>query len=143
MIGATRIVVLYALFAAVATAANIGCQVLVIWLYSGPYAVPLSILVGTAAGLSIKYVLDKRHIFSFKADNLMHDRSMFMLYVLMGMHTTAMFWGIEYTSHLVFGTDAMRYVGGVIGLTLGYIIKYQLDKRFVFVTRNVAQGGGA
>ncbi len=143
MTGATRIVVLYALFAAIATAANIGCQVLVIALYFGPYAVPLSIFVGTAAGLSIKYVLDKRHIFSFKADNLIHDRSMFMLYSVMGVATTALFWGIEYAFHLVFGTDAMRYLGGVIGLTLGYFIKYQLDKRFVFVSRNVAQVGAA
>jgi len=29
----------------------------------------------------------------------------------------------------------MRYLGGAIGLTLGYVIKYRLDKRFVFVTR--------
>ena len=26
----------------------------------------------------------------------------------------------------------MRYLGGVIGLMIGYIIKYQLDKRYVF-----------
>jgi len=26
----------------------------------------------------------------------------------------------------------MRYVGGVIGLAIGYYVKYQLDKRYVF-----------
>ena len=26
----------------------------------------------------------------------------------------------------------MRYVGGVIGLAIGYWAKYRLDKRFVF-----------
>jgi hypothetical protein len=26
----------------------------------------------------------------------------------------------------------MRYLGGVIGLTIGYLAKYHLDKRFVF-----------
>ena len=26
----------------------------------------------------------------------------------------------------------MRYVGAVIGLTIGYMTKYQLDRRFVF-----------
>ncbi len=104
---------------------------------------PLSILVGTAAGLPIKYVLEKRHIFSFKADSLTHDGSIFVLYSLMGVVTTALFWGIEYAFHLVFITDAMRYLGGVIGLTLGYFIKYHLDKRFVFINRNVAQVGAA
>lgn len=138
MTGTARLVVLYALFAGIATAANIGCQWLVIALYAGPYAVPLSILIGTATGLPIKYVLEKRHIFAFEADSLAHDGSMFMLYTVMGVATTALFWGIEYGFHLVFGTDAMRYLGGVIGLTLGYIIKYQLDKRYVFVSRQAA-----
>jgi putative flippase GtrA len=131
-----RIVVLYGLFAFIATVANIGCQALVIWLYTGPHAVPVSILFGTAAGLPVKYVLEKRHIFSFRAENLVHDGSMFVLYSAMGVGTTLLFWSVEYAFHLLFASDLMRYVGGVTGLTLGYIIKYRLDKRFVFVPRN-------
>lgn len=133
MRGVARIAVLYALFAVVATAANIGCQAAVIWLYGGSYAVPLSILVGTAAGLPIKYVLEKRHIFEFESNDLVHDGRLFMLYSAMGVFTTALFWGIEFTFQFVFGTDRMRYLGGIIGLTVGYVIKYHLDKRFVFV----------
>ena len=128
-----RIAGLYVVFAALATAVNIGSQALVIWFYHGVYSVPLSILVGTAAGLPVKYVLEKRHIFSFAADNLAHDGRMFALYSFMGVFTTALFWGVEFAFHHLFGTDAMRYLGGVIGLSLGYIIKYHLDKRFVFV----------
>lgn len=135
MKGVARIVVLYAVFAVIATAANIGCQALVIWLYTGSFAVPLSILVGTAVGLPINYVLEKRHIFGFESDNLVHDGRVFVFYSFMGVFTTALFWSIEYTFHSVFGTDAMRYLGGTIGLTLGYIIKYHLDKHFVFVNR--------
>jgi putative flippase GtrA len=108
---------------------------LVIWVYQGLYAVPLSILVGTAVGLPIKYVLEKRHIFAFESDNLAHDGRLFVLYTVMGVFTTAIFWGVEYAFHRIFGTDVMRYLGGIIGLTLGYVIKYFLDKRFVFVNR--------
>ena len=136
MKGVVRIAVLYAVFAAIATAANIGCQALVIWVYKGPYAVALSILAGTAAGLPIKYVLEKRHIFSFESDNLAHDGRMFALYSFMGVFTTALFWGVEYAFHQAFGTDAMRYLGGAIGLALGYVIKYHLDKRYVFRTES-------
>lgn len=57
------------------------------------------------------------------------------LYTFTGVFTTALFWGIEFGFQSLFGTDAMRYLGGAIGLTLGYIIKYRLDKRFVFVPR--------
>ena len=143
MKGSTRLIVLYALFAGISTAANIGCQALVIWLFTGPYAVQLSIFMGTAAGLPIRYVLEKRHIFGFQADNLAHDGSMFFLYSARGVATTARFWSVEYAFHIVFGTDAMRYLGGVIGLAMGYIIKYQLDKRFVFVSRKVVSGDAA
>jgi putative flippase GtrA len=130
-----RLAILYSVFAAIATAANIGSQALVIWVYQGLYAVPLSILVGTAVGLPIKYVLEKRHIFAFESDNLAHDGRLFVLYTVMGVFTTAIFWGVEYAFHRIFGTDVMRYLGGIIGLTLGYVIKYFLDKRFVFVNR--------
>ena len=70
-----------------------------------------------------------------QADNLAHDGRMFMLYSGMGVLTTLLFWGVEYAFHLVFGTDTMRYLGGAIGLTAGYVIKYHLDKRFVFVAQ--------
>ncbi|MEL7013152.1 MAG: GtrA family protein, partial [Pseudomonadota bacterium] len=32
-------------------------------------------------------------------------------------------------------TDLMRELGAVIGLTIGYVTKYQLDKRFVFAPK--------
>ena len=135
-----RIAVLYTLIAALATAANIGAQVLVIALYRGPWAVPLSVLVGTGVGLPIRYLLEKRHIFAFQSDGLAHDGRLFVLYTGLGVFTTALFWGIEFAFHWAFRSDGMRYLGGAIGLSLGYWIKYHLDKRFVFV-RPAAQGG--
>lgn len=138
MKGVARIAVLYAVFAVIATVVNIGCQAAVIWLYSGSYAVPLSVLIGTAAGLPIKYVLEKRHIFEFETNDLGHDGRLFILYSAMGVFTTALFWGIEFAFEYIFGTDGMRYLGGVVGLTVGYVIKYHLDKRFVFVDRAAA-----
>ena len=32
----------------------------------------------------------------------------------------------------VFETKEMRYLGGVLGLAIGYLAKYHLDKRYVF-----------
>jgi putative flippase GtrA len=130
-----RIGMLYAVFAVLATFANLGAQALVVWLYPYAYAIEISILAGTAVGLLIKYILDKRHIFDFQADNLGHDGKLFALYSLMGVFTTALFWGVEYAFQWLFGTNAMRYLGGAIGLALGYVIKYHLDKRYVFVAR--------
>lgn len=129
---AARIALIYALVSALATAANIGTQAVAMWIYSGAYAVALSVLAGTAMGFPIKYLLEKKHVFGFKADNLGHDTRLFILYGFMGVFTTAIFWGIEFAFHHFFGTDGMRYLGGAIGLTVGSYIKYHLDKRFVF-----------
>lgn len=131
---AVSIAIMYTLFAAFSTAINIGAQMLSIWAYKGAYSVELSILIGTAAGLPLRYLLEKRYIFTFKSNNIAHDGQLFVLYSFMGVFTTAIFWGVEYAFHLIFATDTMRYVGGVIGLVIGFYVKYQLDKKYVFVS---------
>lgn len=134
MRGVARLAFLYAVFALAAIAVNLGCQALVVWLYAGRYALQLSVLVGTAAGLPVKYVLEKHYIFGFRSKNVVHDGQVFVLYTVMGILTTALFWGIEYAFHRAFETDAMRYLGGFIGLVIGNVIKYRLDKTYVFRT---------
>lgn len=132
---ATKIIILYSLFAGLSTVVNIGSQILSMLIYSGIYGVEISIFIGTLAGLPLRYFLEKRYIFSFQSKNIKHDGQLFFLYSCMGLFTTAIFWGTEYAFHLIFAGDFMRYVGGVLGLATGYYIKYQLDKRFVFVDR--------
>ena len=130
---ATKIAVLYTLFAVVSTAINIGSQIVSIWVYKGPFSVEISILVGTAMGLPLRYFLEKRYIFNFTSKNLVHDGKLIVVYSAMGGITTLFFWGTEYAFHLIYDTDFMRYVGGVIGLSIGFYVKYQLDKKYVFV----------
>ena len=130
---ATRIAVLYTLFAVLSTAINIGSQMLSIWVYKGPFSVEISILVGTAMGLPLRYFLEKRYIFNFTSKNLVHDGKLFVFYSAMGVITTLIFWGTEYAFHLIYDTDFMRYLGGIIGLSIGFYVKYQLDKKYVFV----------
>lgn len=124
----------YVLFAIVATAANIGAQDISIRLYDGLFHVVASVFIGTLVGLVVKYVLDKRYIFRFQTRNAAHDGKTFGLYTVMGIVTTVIFWGVEFGFDHIFGTKEMRYVGAVIGLAIGYVIKYRLDKAFVFRT---------
>lgn len=130
-----KLAAIYALLAAIATATNIGAQAGFLLAYAGSYAIALSIMVGTGIGLIVKYALDKRYIFRFKADTAAHDSKVFILYASTGVLTTAVFWGFELAFHALFRTDQMRYLGGVIGLAIGYVAKYELDKRFVFRTQ--------
>jgi hypothetical protein len=130
---AAKIAVLYTLFAVLSTAINIGSQMLSIWIYEGPLSVEISILVGTVMGLPLRYFLEKRYIFNFTSKNLVHDGKLFVFYSAMGVITTLIFWGTEYAFHLIYDTDFMRYLGGIIGLSIGFYVKYQLDKKYVFV----------
>ena len=134
MIDSIRLATLYTAFAIVATFFNILAQDIFSYIYSGPFYILVSIIIGTGVGLVIKYVLDKKYIFKYKTQNAQHDGKVFMLYTLMGIFTTIIFWGFEFGFHAIFATKEMRYVGGVIGLMIGYICKYYLDKRFVFRT---------
>lgn len=122
----------YTILALIATAANIVAQDVAIRIYAGRYGVPASVLVGTGVGLVAKYVLDKRYIFRFRARDLKHDGYTFTLYTLTGVVTTAIFWGFEFLFDHLFQTKGYRYLGGVIGLAIGYAIKYRLDKRYIF-----------
>lgn len=132
MISSFKLAIRYSILAAVATVANIAAQEGSLQVYQGLFEIGLSIFVGTAVGLVVKYILDKRYIFRFKAQNRRHDSRIFILYTVMGLLTTVIFWGFEWAFQLLYETKEMRYLGGVIGLTLGYLTKYQLDKRFVF-----------
>ncbi|MFZ6657889.1 GtrA family protein [Undibacterium sp. TJN19] len=127
-----QLTIMYAMFALIATAVNIGTQDIVTRHYNGMFFMFVSLAVGTAAGLIVKYILDKRYIFQYQTENTVQDSKMFALYSLMGLATTTVFWGFEFCFDFFFHTREMRYVGGIIGLAIGYLCKYKLDKRYVF-----------
>jgi putative flippase GtrA len=129
---AFRTAVVYALVSAFAIVLNIGAQAFSMWIYRGVYDVELSVLAGTLIGFPVKYLLEKKYVFEFRVDNLSHDACLFISYGFMGVFTTAIFWGIEFFFQYLYGTDSMRYLGGVVGLTFGSYLKYHLDKLFVF-----------
>ncbi len=129
---AAGLVLRYAAFCVVATVANLAAQRASLGVYEGRWSLAVAIGAGTLVGLAVKYALDKRWIFDDRETGLaQHGRKAF-LYTLMGVFTTAIFWGSEAAFWLAYRTDAMREVGAVLGLTVGYVIKYRLDKRFVF-----------
>jgi putative flippase GtrA len=123
---------LYGLFAAIATAVNLGAQAVVLAL-GGPVLVALA--VGTIAGLPVKYVLDKRYIFGFRTTRLSQDGPVFLRYTAMSLVTTLVFWVVEWATHRVTDDTVWTLLGGAVGLVLGYLVKYHLDKRYTFVVR--------
>jgi putative flippase GtrA len=90
---------------------------------------------GTLAGLVTKYLLDKRYIFYHTPKDKKDDAKKFALYSFMGVFTTVIFWGTEIGFNAVFENPNAKYVGAIIGLSIGYVIKYYLDKKYVFIDK--------
>jgi len=125
----------YALFAFLATSINIGLQRLSFLFYDGSLAIYVAMFLGTAGGLLLKYFLDKLYIFDYKPSSKKDDLRTFLLYSCVGVVTTVIFWGTELLFDAVFHRFGnAKYFGAAIGLTIGYISKYFLDRRFVFRT---------
>lgn len=132
MIDSIKLTTLYIIFAILATILNILAQQISTYVYFGQFYIFVSLLFGTVIGLLVKYILDKKYIFKYKTVNKKHNGRLFVLYSIMGLFTTIIFWGFEFLFYYLFENKEMRYLGGVIGLMIGYICKYYLDKRFVF-----------
>ncbi len=127
-----RIGLLYVFFCACAIGVNLGVQWIgSAWLGLGFWP---ALAVGTAAGLLLKYVLDRNYIFAAAGAPLARDVSRFVIYAGFGLVTTAIFWSAEWLGEAAWAGPG-RYWGGGLGLALGYLMKYLMDRRWVFGSR--------
>ncbi len=153
MIGGIKLVRLtlkYSLFAGISTLCNLGTQKFILMLIPymgllngfdsfdvfGFFRLDLILLTaiffGTLVGLIIKYILDKNYIFNFETKSNTENTGKFLLYSILGIFTTLIYLSFEISFDYFFESDSAKYVGAIIGLAIGYVIKYNLDKRFVF-----------
>jgi putative flippase GtrA len=131
------IAIKYTLFAMLSTLVNLLFQYLSFLVYTDFASLYVAMFIGTIAGLLIKYSLDKKFIFYHKPKGKVDDTKKFIRYTIMGIFTTVIFWGTEVSFDLYFEAKNAKYVGAVTGLSMGYIIKYFLDKKFVFKHLNI------
>ncbi len=123
----------YSLFAVISTLFNLLFQYLCFLVYSDFGSLYVAMFFGTLAGLVAKYILDKQYIFYHTPTDKADDARKFALYSFMGIFTTIIFWGTEITFNTIFESPYAKYVGAVLGLTAGYVLKYFLDKKYVFI----------
>ncbi len=129
----------YSVFAVIATASNLATQRLVLQHATTTSFFALALGSGTVIGLVIKYLLDKRWIFNDIETDTKHTSRKFALCAATGFITTVIFWSAEASFWMIWQTTAIREIGAMIGLTIGYIVKYDLDRRFVFTCNPAVQ----
>ena len=123
----------YSIFAAISTLFNLLFQYLSFAIYGGNGSLYVAMFLGTLAGLVAKYILDKKWIFYHTPKDKKDDAKKFILYSFMGVFTTIIFWGTEMAFYYLLPHPNGKYIGAIIGLTVGYVIKYILDKKYVFI----------
>jgi putative flippase GtrA len=122
----------YIVFAVISTLLNLIFQYFTLIIFNGPLSLYVAIFNGTLVGLISKYFLDKKFVFDFNPIDKKNDAKTFFFYTLTGIMTTLLFWAVEITFDIIFEGEIAKYIGAIIGLSIGYTIKFQLDKKFVF-----------
>ena len=125
----------YVFFAVIATILNLWVQRFILSVTTSDINLFIAIILGTLVGLVVKYSLDKKWIFYYKTYEIKNDTKLFLKYSLYGFLTTTIFWIFEIFFWLYYKDDLMRELGAVIGLSIGYFIKYKLDKKYVFILK--------
>ena len=121
----------YILFAILATTVNIFFQYLSFLLIDHKYELYIAMLNGTILGMILKYYLDKNFIFYYVKKEF-NNKNTFLLYIFTSIFTTILFWAIELWFSYYVNINYSEYLGALVGLTLGYSLKYLLDKQLVF-----------
>ena len=129
------IAIKYALFAVFATCLNIFAQYLSLSFYEGIADLYVAMFFGTSVGLVSKYILDKKYIFYHRPKSKIDDVGKFVGYTLTGVLTTGIFWGFEIGFDVFFEAESAKYMGAIIGLSIGYVLKFFLDKKYIFDKR--------
>ena len=124
----------YCFFAILATLVNLYVQRLILNIENSFTFLLYAIFCGTLIGLLIKFILDKYFIFFNYEKKIKDNSKMFLKYTIMGIFTTIVFWAIESVFWLIWQTEMMREIGAIIGLSIGYILKFGLDRKYVFKT---------
>lgn len=129
----------FAGFAVAAIVINLLSQNTVLLVAGGYwFGIYLAIAFGNASGLVFKYICDKYWVFDDPGMTLAGDSRKFALYAAFGVFTTLIFWGVELAFHYAFQSAFMTNLGAVIGLGIGYVVKYNLDKHVTFRTDPIA-----
>ena len=143
---------IYMLFAVVAIIVNIGFQIIareVIILIFSEFAFNFialnsikfeywflgALAFGTLIGFIFKFIVDKFIVFEEKRpidDSIEKTGKQLFLYLGFAVFTTIIFWGLEILFKVLLPGD-WYLVGGIIGLAIGYTVKFLLDRKYVFV----------
>ncbi|HNZ27471.1 MAG TPA: GtrA family protein [Spirochaetota bacterium] len=97
------------------------------------YGFGLKILCATIVAFLFKFLIDKHFIFQNKKDGITKNIRQLFVYGFFAIFTTLIFWGTVFIFKLFLEKIIWEIIGSIIGLSVGYTLKFFLDKKYVFV----------
>ena len=125
-------IIKYILFSFISMLINIISQRIIFTLNSSEHVFTLAIITGTITGFISKYYFDKNFVFKDKTLLILDKSKQILKYAYFAVFTTLIFLTTEYLFWIIYNTHSAREIGAVIGLSIGYYLKYILDKKYVF-----------
>jgi len=99
-------------------------------------AVILAIVVATVVSFVVKFFIDKNIIFKTKKGHQNERRKQVLLYAVFSIGTTLIYILVEMIFHFSFDSadlyEKKEEIGAIIGLLMGYSIKYIVDMKITF-----------
>jgi putative flippase GtrA len=137
----------YILFAAISTLINIGTQVLIeyliniskinlfqlVFIKNITFGFFIKMFIATIVAFIFKFLVDKIFIFEDKSKEIKENIRQIFFYGFFAVFTTIIFWGTELVFKIFFVFSFSEYIGAVLGLAIGYTIKFLLDRKYVFI----------
>ncbi len=97
------------------------------------------VLVGSVLGVGVsyivKFILDKFIVFEKKSTDLKQTSKEFIKYFLFAIFTTVINIGGQYLLYKIFLWEYLT--AAIIPLAVGYIVKFLLDRKYVFPEKDV------
>lgn len=121
----------YLISAVISVGANLLAQEAVVQAVP-PAPLMLSIIFGTGVGFLVKYVIDKTWTFRARYTDYATEARRMSLSAVFSVLTTIIFWTFEVLFFAIWGTAFAKYSGAVLGLAIGYFVKFLLDRKHVF-----------
>jgi putative flippase GtrA len=142
--------VLYMCFAAICMGVNLGSQFLLslflpyikafqVTIGKQEISFYLQLFTGTLLGFTAKFLMDKFIVFKEKHENIKHTIKQIIKYGILALFTTIIFWTFEFGFQIFFSFEYRELLGGFIGLTIGYTVKFFLDNKFVFIKKDTQE----
>ena len=137
---------IYVLFAFISTGINLGTQFLVSFAVDksgyGVFMISIkenitvklvcAMAIATIVSFLFKFIVDKFFIFNDRDNKIRENIRQIIFYGSFAVITTLVFWFFELSFKFVLVFPYSEYIGGFIGLAVGYSLKFILDSRFVF-----------